>query len=460
MKRNSRSRTLDEVRIGTRHHCLTLTHVDALVAMLTPILPVGADGRLELPPVCATGAPPERTETLTLAKSLAFCGDVELSLNTPLPPADASAEVLELMHSTHCWVGPLGLTTSSEPIVVDWLDKGARAVLIDPVTSSTDPTEMRTMLSALPKDRLALVVCWEGARTKQGLQAAVKEASTRLLAGGTAELTDVVGTLHVRIASPPTSRSGAAAETGAAVGELLRALGRALGVRMRLGFDGAPPSVADVGALHTLDVSAHATVALATPREQKVSMQAPASVAAAVVACARTDRSDGLLTTVVVDESGICLGLVYSSAESVQESVRVGRGVYYSRSRSSLWRKGDTSGAWQQLVAIAVDCDSDALRYTVRQHGTPPAFCHLGTRTCWGEAGGLYHLQQTLAERLKSAPAGSYTKKLFDDPTLLRHKLLEEAQVRAARGARRGGRAREGHAAAHPPPPPPPARRS
>lgn len=48
------------------------------------------------------------------------------------------------------------------------------------------------------------------------------------------------------------------------------------------------------------------------------------------------------------------------------------RGVYYSRSRGGLWRKGDSSGAVQELVRLDIDCDSDALRFTVRQRGNPP----------------------------------------------------------------------------------------
>ena len=149
---------------------------------------------------------------------------------------------------------------------------------------------------------------------------------------------------------------------------------------------------------------------------------------AALVSCLRTDRPDGLFTTVVCDECGVALGLVYSSAESVRESLRTGMGVYFSRSRNGLWRKGATSGAVQELVSVCFDCDTDALRFCVRQKGSPPSFCHTGNRTCWGPAKGLRHLQETLQSRLVSAPAGSYTKRLFDDAGLLRNKLLEEAQ--------------------------------
>lgn len=56
------------------------------------------------------------------------------------------------------------------------------------------------------------------------------------------------------------------------------------------------------------------------------------------------------------------------------------------------------------------------------------AFCHLNTLTCWGPPRGIRKLEETLQDRLKSAPEGSYTKRLFEDPQLLRDKLVEEAQ--------------------------------
>lgn len=125
---------------------------------------------------------------------------------------------------------------------------------------------------------------------------------------------------------------------------------------------------------------------------------------------------------------GAALGLVYSSAVSIAAAISCGRGVYWSRSRGSLWRKGDQSGAWQTLLRVRLDCDSDALAFTVVQHGEPPAFCHKSSLSCWGDPTGLHSLQCTLRQRLRSAPAGSYTKRLFDDSKLLRNKLVEEAQ--------------------------------
>ena len=146
------------------------------------------------------------------------------------------------------------------------------------------------------------------------------------------------------------------------------------------------------------------------------------------IACLKTDRPDQMYSTVVCDEHGVCLGLVYSNKESLRAAFLEQRGIYWSRSRGSLWRKGDSSGMHQQLLEMRADCDADALRFTVVQHGSPPAFCHLLTRTCWGAERGVQKLEHLLRERRQSAPSGSYTKRLFDDPDLLRKKLLEEVQ--------------------------------
>lgn len=88
-----------------------------------------------------------------------------------------------------------------------------------------------------------------------------------------------------------------------------------------------------------------------------------------IISAIRSDRPDGLFATVVSDEHGICLGLVYSNEKSIETALKLGRGVYHSRSRNKMWIKGDESGDIQELVSIGWDCDADALRFTVRQKG-------------------------------------------------------------------------------------------
>ncbi|KAL8905230.1 MAG: hypothetical protein Q9171_006758, partial [Xanthocarpia ochracea] len=144
-----------------------------------------------------------------------------------------------------------------------------------------------------------------------------------------------------------------------------------------------------------------------------------------VTSLLKTDRHDGLYPTVVCNERGVCLGLVYSSEESIHKAIQSGAGVYYSRSQQGLWVKGATSGDTQELVSIVWDCDADALQFTVRQKGN--GFCHLQTATCFGPYLGLSRLERTLQDRRVSAPAKSYTARLFREPKLLQAKIMEEA---------------------------------
>ncbi|KAI9063283.1 histidine biosynthesis trifunctional-protein [Trametes sanguinea] len=150
------------------------------------------------------------------------------------------------------------------------------------------------------------------------------------------------------------------------------------------------------------------------------------NVADAFLANVTSDRPDGLFPTVVSSylEGGRSLGLVYSSIETVRESIATGKGVYQSR-KHGLWRKGETSGATQDVISIRIDCDSDALEFSVVQHGA--GFCHLDRPSCFGEVNGLAALERILKSRLASAPEGSYTRRLFNDPELLRSKIMEEA---------------------------------
>ncbi|KAI9730395.1 MAG: trifunctional histidinol dehydrogenase [Cirrosporium novae-zelandiae] len=137
------------------------------------------------------------------------------------------------------------------------------------------------------------------------------------------------------------------------------------------------------------------------------------------------DRTSPLYPTMVVNEHGVGLGLVYSTPESIDLALSTGTGVYYSRSRNEIWRKGATSGDTQELISINSNCNSDSLRFVVRQNGR--GFCHTPEDTCYGSFHGLYKLQDTLKSRMTSAPKGSYTARLFNDPELLNAKIKEEA---------------------------------
>lgn len=133
---------------------------------------------------------------------------------------------------------------------------------------------------------------------------------------------------------------------------------------------GKPPSLQDVLSIAKLAAVPIVSAGLLTV--DPAANPGLLSVADILMAGVTSDRPDQLVSTLVVDERGIALGLVYSSPESVKASLRTGSGVYQSRQRG-LWHKGATSGATQELIRIDADCDQDCLRFVVRQKGAGKA---------------------------------------------------------------------------------------
>ena len=130
----------------------------------------------------------------------------------------------------------------------------------------------------------------------------------------------------------------------------------------------------------------------------------------------------GLIPAIVTDaDTGAVLTLAYMSRESLAISLEKGLTCFYSRSRKTLWLKGETSGNYQHIVSITADCDQDAL--LVKVHPDGPA-CHLGTTSCFTntlyEAPGaeepfsLESLVTLIEGRRTEKKEGSYTTYLFD----------------------------------------------
>ncbi|HIH24960.1 TPA: phosphoribosyl-ATP diphosphatase [Candidatus Woesearchaeota archaeon] len=137
------------------------------------------------------------------------------------------------------------------------------------------------------------------------------------------------------------------------------------------------------------------------------------------------DWSKGLVPTIVQDRSSRVLMLAYSSPESLLASLKTGDATYRSRSRNTLWRKGETSGNTQRLLCVKTDCDRDALIFTVEQTG--PA-CHTKRSGCFDDGEfGIRSLQSYLTQRLSDPPAESYTAKIGADKHKLAKKVIEEA---------------------------------
>lgn len=137
--------------------------------------------------------------------------------------------------------------------------------------------------------------------------------------------------------------------------------------------------------------------------------------------------SAGLVPVVAQDaRSGDLLMLAWANRAALNATVQSGEAHYWSRSRQSLWKKGETSGNRQRVVEVRLDCDADAILYRVEQDG--PA-CHTGSPTCFfrtiskdqdlvegDDRGGhlLTRLARMIADRDQERPAESYTTSLFE----------------------------------------------
>jgi phosphoribosyl-AMP cyclohydrolase len=94
--------------------------------------------------------------------------------------------------------------------------------------------------------------------------------------------------------------------------------------------------------------------------------------------------SDGLITCVVTDHGdGSVLMVAHMNAEALAKTIATGDAWYFSRSRGALWRKGESSGHFQRVVEMRIDCDQDAVWIKVKQTG---GACHTGRSSCFYRA--------------------------------------------------------------------------
>ncbi len=93
------------------------------------------------------------------------------------------------------------------------------------------------------------------------------------------------------------------------------------------------------------------------------------------------DKGAGLVPVIVQDaNTKEVLMQAYANKEAVELTLKDGYAYYYSRSRKSLWKKGETSGHLQKIVKVMIDCDEDCLLYIVNQTGVA---CHTGEKSCF-----------------------------------------------------------------------------
>jgi len=339
------------------------------------------------------GDPVERLEEFSIAGEVAV---VDLDAALGRGGGSNAALIRDLVRRAPCRVGggirDLGSARR-------WLDDGAVQIMIG--TAATPE-----FCGALPRERVIAAVDAErgeivvdGWRTKTGVRVLERVR----------ELAPVVGGFLFTQVEKEGEMGGfdftaVEAVVRTAVGTRVTAAG---------GITTAP----DVAELDRIGADAQVGMALYAGK---------LSLGEAVAAPLTKPLPGDVWPTVVCDEAGRTLGLVWSTRESLARAVAERRGIYWSRSRQALWIKGETSGDTQQLVRVDLDCDRDALRFTVRQAGA--GFCHLNRPSCWSSEFDLADLERTLTDRMARPVAGSGTAKLLADPALLAAKLREEAE--------------------------------
>ena len=137
--------------------------------------------------------------------------------------------------------------------------------------------------------------------------------------------------------------------------------------------------------------------------------------------------AQGLVPAVVQEaDTGEVLMVAWMDRAALEATLATGQSHFWSRSRRTLWRKGETSGHVQHVQAIYADCDADTLLVQVHQEG---AACHTGERTCFftrvaaggangiedgrAAAGMLERLERIVAARRSARPSGSYVAGLL-----------------------------------------------
>ena len=144
------------------------------------------------------------------------------------------------------------------------------------------------------------------------------------------------------------------------------------------------------------------------------------------------EKMGGLVPAIIQDAvTQKVLMLGFMNEEAYLKTLDTKHVTFWSRTRNTLWTKGETSGNFLNLVDIKVDCDNDTL--LIQAHPDGPT-CHTGTDTCWGEENHanpllfLTELQDFINRRKEEMPEGSYTTKLFKEGiNKIAQKVGEEA---------------------------------
>ena len=342
------------------------------------------------------GDPLERLEQFAVAGEVAVV-DLDAALGRGGEQGSNTDLIRTMVRRAPCRVG--GGIRSLEA-AREWLDAGASKIVLGTAASPELCAQLpqERVIAAVDADRGDVVV--DGWRAKTGARVHERIAQLAPYVGGflftQVEYEGTMAGFDVEAVRAAVAAAGGARVTAA----------------------GGITTAGQIAALHAMGADAQVGMALYTGR-----LTLGEAVGAPLQALP-------IWPTVVCDELGRTLGLVWSTRESLARAVTDRRGIYWSRSRNAIWVKGETSGNTQELLRVDLDCDRDALRFTVRQHGV--GFCHRGSLSCWSDLFDLGALERVIQGRRDEPVPESGTARLLTDATLLSAKLREEAGELAA----------------------------
>jgi phosphoribosyl-ATP pyrophosphohydrolase/phosphoribosyl-AMP cyclohydrolase len=143
--------------------------------------------------------------------------------------------------------------------------------------------------------------------------------------------------------------------------------------------------------------------------------------------CLDWQKTDGMIPVIAQSVNGQVLMMGYANKDAFEKTFDTGKLTFFSRTRNTLWTKGETSNHFLDVVKLRADCDRDTVLATVVPNG---GACHTGSFTCFGsdpdEKSSMERLYATISERFANPRPGSYTATLNDKR--VREKVMEEAE--------------------------------
>ncbi len=143
--------------------------------------------------------------------------------------------------------------------------------------------------------------------------------------------------------------------------------------------------------------------------------------------CLNWDKTNGMIPVIAQSTHGEVLMMGYANRDAFKKTFATKKLTFFSRTRNTLWTKGETSGHVLDVVKLRADCDRDTVLATVVPNG---GACHTGSWTCFGaapdEKSSMERLYATIAERFANPKPGSYSATLNDQR--VREKVMEEAE--------------------------------